>query len=72
MDEPKDDTLSKKDAAAMIGCDVRTLERRTHEYTREQGRIPVGGVVRPAEIRYTLALVRSLMPTPGGGENTDD
>jgi len=71
MDEPKDDTLSKAEAAARLDCSVKTLERKTAGMTKEQGRIPIGGIDRPAEIRYTLALVKSLMPAPGGDDNAD-
>jgi hypothetical protein len=71
-DEPKDDTLSKADAAARLGCSIRTLERRTAGLTPEQGRIERGGLQRPAEIRYTLALIKSLMPAPGGDDNAAD
>jgi hypothetical protein len=63
-----DDTLSKSEAATLLGCDVRTLERRTAGMTPQQGRIPIGGLVRPAEIRYTRALIASLQPAPGGDE----
>jgi len=78
MDEPTDETSrliastkSKAEAAAMLGCSTKTLERRTAGYTREQGRIPVGGLHRPAEIRYTPKLIASLMPAPGGEDVPD-
>lgn len=71
MDEPTDDTLSKVEAARRLGCSVRTLERRTADMTPEQGRIERGGLQRPAEIRYTRALITSLMPAPGGDDNAD-
>lgn len=64
-----DETLSKAEAAARLGCSTKTLERRTEGYTPEQGRITVGGIKRPAEIRYTLALVESLAPAPGGDDD---
>lgn len=71
MDEPKDDTLSKAEAAALLGCSTKTLERQTENHTVAQGRIPVGGLKRPAEIRYTRALIASLSPAPGGEDVPD-
>ena len=78
MDEPGDETSrliastkSKADAAAMLGCSTKTLERRTENMTPAQGRIPIGGLKRPAEIRYTPALIASLMPAPGGEDVPD-
>lgn len=64
-----DDLLSKTEACELLGCDVRTLERRTQHLTPEQGRIPIGGIKRPAQIKYTRELIKSLLPTPGGDSN---
>lgn len=64
----RDRTLSKAEAAERLGCSTRTLERRTEGMTETDGRITVGGLQRPAEIRYTHELVAKLAPAPGGDD----
>lgn len=78
MDEPGDEisrliasTKSKAEAAELLGCSTKTLERWTEDMTPAQGRIPIGGLKRPKEIRYTPKLIASLMPAPGGEDVPD-
>ena len=58
------ETMSKAEAAAALGCSVRTLERTFPPGT--PGRVEVGGRLRPAEIRYDRAVITSMVPAPGG------
>lgn len=63
------ETMSKTEAAAALGCSIRTLERMFPPGT--PGRVEKGGAVRPAAVRYDRAVIERMTPAPGGDEVGD-
>lgn len=62
--------MSKAEAASALQCSVRTLERRFPPGTA--GRVDVGGIERPAEVRYERKVIVGMIPTPGGDDTPDE
>lgn len=75
MDEPTDTTVSRQEAAALLGVSLRTVDRWIPEgtegrYKRPDPRRPG----RPApndEVRIERRLITALTTAPGG-DTTDD
>lgn len=63
-----DTTLSKEEAAALLGCSISTLRRKFP--VGDPGRAEVGGIERPDEVRYYRSAIQALLPAPGG--DTDE
>lgn len=61
------DTLTREEAAALVGCSTRTIDRRIPPGTPGRtGPGRQGEVVGTAEVRISRKLVEALMPAPGG------
>ncbi len=55
-------TVTREEAAALLGCSVRTIDRRIPAGT--PGRTDYKGTV--GKVQIERALVQRLMPAPGG------
>jgi len=58
------ETMSKAEAAAALGCSIRTLERAFPRGT--EVRVEKGGAKRPAQVRYRTSAIMARLPAPGG------
>jgi hypothetical protein len=62
------DTVSREEAAALLNCSVRTLDRHIPPGTPGRTTVPGVGLPGGRQTRIRRSLVEALMPAPGGDE----